>query len=132
MQATDYNEDYDFDLELTPDLPAAHIAYQRDGREVVTHGAPGIGAETLADAVGAVDSQEVEEDYTPPPSEEDIAAAARAKRDALLVESDWTQLADSPLSAGVREAWTVYRQALRDISDQSGFPQEISWPVAPS
>ena len=65
-------------------------------------------------------------------SAEELAAAAREKREALLVESDWTQLADSPLSSEARTAWAAYRQALRDISDQSGFPQEISWPVAPS
>jgi hypothetical protein len=67
----------------------------------------------------------------PPLTAEELAAAARAKRDALLAASDWTQLPDSPLAGEVRTAWATYRQALRDISDQQGFPQEIDWPETP-
>lgn len=52
----------------------------------------------------------------------------RAKRDKLLLASDWTQLPDVPLST--REAWTTYRQALRDITTQTD-PFNIVWPVAP-
>jgi hypothetical protein len=64
-------------------------------------------------------------------SPEDLAATARSKRDALLAASDWTQLPDSPLSADARAAWATYRQALRDITDQKGFPGVIEWPEAP-
>jgi hypothetical protein len=63
-----------------------------------------------------------------PPAAEELAAAARARRDALLAASDWTQLQDSPLSDAARAAWATYRQALRDITDQPGFPQESAWP----
>ncbi len=60
---------------------------------------------------------------------EAIAAEARAKRDALLAESDWSQLPD--VKEELREAYVGYRQALRDIPDQAGFPHEIEWPVKP-
>ena len=62
-------------------------------------------------------------------AEEAAANAARVKRNALLIESDWTQLPDAPVDA---VAWATYRQDLRDISDQSGFPADVVWPVPPS
>jgi hypothetical protein len=66
---------------------------------------------------------------------EEIAALAptadqvRYQRNALLAACDWTQLADAPVDD---LAWAVYRQALRDIPDQAGFPASVEWPVAPS
>jgi hypothetical protein len=53
---------------------------------------------------------------------------ARAKRSALLAASDWTQVIDAPVD---QATWAVYRQALRDITAQAGFPETINWPVAP-
>lgn len=64
-----------------------------------------------------------------PPSQEEIAAQIRMARNALLAESDWTQLPDVPQA--IKDAWATYRQALRDITAQSGFPYTIEWPVAP-
>jgi hypothetical protein len=46
----------------------------------------------------------------------------------LLTQSDWTQLADAPVD---KAAWAVYRQALRDITLQAGFPFTVDFPVAP-
>ena len=54
---------------------------------------------------------------------------ARHKRDTLLQSSDWTQVPDAPVD---QAAWQVYRQALRDITEQEGFPLDITWPVPPS
>jgi len=45
-----------------------------------------------------------------------------------LAQSDWTQVADAPVDATV---WATYRQALRDITDQAGFPNDINWPTQP-
>jgi hypothetical protein len=53
---------------------------------------------------------------------------ARKKRDGLLADSDWTQVADAPVD---QAAWATYRQALRDIPEQSGFPNEVNWPTEP-
>lgn len=51
----------------------------------------------------------------------------RSDRNTRLAACDWTQLPDAPVDA---EAWAIYRQALRDITDQSN-PFEIVWPAAP-
>lgn len=59
------------------------------------------------------------------------AEQARSKRDKLLEETDWTQTLDAPISTESREAFRVYRQALRDITEQLGFPDVIDWPVKP-
>lgn len=55
--------------------------------------------------------------------------AVRRERDVRLKQSDWTQLPDVPLAT--KEAWAAYRQALRDITSQPGFPTNIEWPVEP-
>ena len=62
------------------------------------------------------------------PTSEQLAADARAKRNTLLAASDWTQVADAPVDQAV---WATYRQALRDITSQAGFPTTIDWPVEP-
>lgn len=59
---------------------------------------------------------------------EKLADVARSKRNRLLKFSDWTQVPDSPVD---QQAWAAYRQALRDITLQAGFPESIDWPVAP-
>ena len=56
------------------------------------------------------------------------AKNVRATRDAKLAECDWTQLSDAPVDKAV---WATYRQALRDVTAQSGFPWDINWPDAP-
>ncbi|MFN9113017.1 MAG: tail fiber assembly protein [Bacteroidota bacterium] len=61
--------------------------------------------------------------------DESQAASVRAERDRLLVQSDWTQGKDIP--DNVSGPWAVYRQSLRDITAQSGFPWTVEWPVAP-
>jgi hypothetical protein len=54
--------------------------------------------------------------------------AAREARNAKLVESDWTQVSDAPVN---KTLWATYRQALRDVTKQSGFPWTINWPTQP-
>lgn len=54
---------------------------------------------------------------------------ARAQRDTLLSQCDWTMMPDAPVEN--REAWRAYRAALRDIPTQPGFPLDIEWPTAP-
>lgn len=53
----------------------------------------------------------------------------RHRRNQLLMECDWTQVADAPVD---REAWAQYRQQLRDIPNQAGFPYQVAWPFAPN
>jgi hypothetical protein len=54
------------------------------------------------------------------------AEAVRQDRNARLAASDWTQLADAPVDD---LAWATYRQALRDVPNQAGFPWNVVWPV---
>jgi len=56
------------------------------------------------------------------------AEAMRKQRNEKLDESDWTQVADAPVD---KAAWATYRQALRDVTGQAGFPWTITWPDAP-
>ena len=52
----------------------------------------------------------------------------REERDALLAACDWRASSDVTLST----AWRTYRQALRDVPAQAGFPTDVTWPVEPS
>lgn len=61
-----------------------------------------------------------------------LAREIRLRRNALLRESDWTQAADSPMTAGQKLGWITYRQALRNVSAQATFPQSVIWPTPPA
>lgn len=56
------------------------------------------------------------------------ATAVRATRNQKLKDSDWTQVVDAPVD---KTAWAAYRQALREITSQPGFPWQITWPIEP-
>jgi hypothetical protein len=56
------------------------------------------------------------------------AVIIRQERSTKLKECDWTQLADSPVN---KETWATYRQSLRDVPSQEGFPWTITWPTQP-
>lgn len=60
--------------------------------------------------------------------DEEQARNVRNDRNGRLSQSDWTQLADSPVD---KDAWAVYRQALRDLPIQTGFPWAVDWPAQP-
>lgn len=56
------------------------------------------------------------------------AADVRSERNDRLAECDWTVLPDAPVDS---TAWTQYRQELRDVTAQSGFPWAVTWPEQP-
>jgi hypothetical protein len=56
---------------------------------------------------------------------EQKSAEIRADRNQRLADCDWTQLPDSPAD---HEAWATYRQGLRDVTAQAGFPWKVVWP----
>ena len=60
------------------------------------------------------------------------AEEVRAERDRLLAATDWTQVLDAPISAESRAEMRVYRQALRNVPQQPGFPAAVEWPVMPT
>lgn len=75
---------------------------------------------------------EAEKNYVDPDPEitlEDKAKLARLDRDELLKACDWTQLPD--IDESIQLLWRPYRQALRDITLQQNFPQDIIWPEKP-
>lgn len=55
-------------------------------------------------------------------------ARIRSIRDSKLSSSDWTQVADAPVD---QAAWATYRQGLRDVPQQAGFPFNVTWPQEP-
>lgn len=67
----------------------------------------------------------------PAPTEEELVAQARAKRDAMLQDTDKYLLVDFPISAQDLAKVKTYRQELRDITKQEGFPSNITWPKNP-
>ena len=62
----------------------------------------------------------------PEPAPKDVLV--RSERDMLLAACDWTQVSDAPVD---RTAWAAYRQALRDVPAQAGFPDDVTWPTKP-
>jgi hypothetical protein len=67
-----------------------------------------------------------------PPPDGDRMAYLRHVRDLLMGLTDWTQAADSPLTAEQRAAWATYRQSLRDLPSVYTGEGPIPWPVAPA
>lgn len=62
---------------------------------------------------------------------EEKKVLVRNDRTQRLTACDWTQLADAPLTSTQKTAWANYRQALRDVPEQAGFPAAVTWPEAP-
>jgi hypothetical protein len=80
-----------------------------------------------------IGSYQISEDdsLAPPPfvDEAKLAEEIRAERNKKLVESDWSQVVDTPQA--IKDKWAPYRQQLRDITAQAGFPQSVNWPTIP-
>lgn len=62
----------------------------------------------------------------------EVISSVRLQRDALLSETDKFMTIDCPISDEDRNALRVYRQALRDVPQQEGFPDNVVWPEKPS
>jgi hypothetical protein len=60
--------------------------------------------------------------------DDEQASRVRRERNEKLAACDWTQAADSPVD---KAAWATYRQSLRDVTTQSGFPWQVQWPQVP-
>lgn len=73
----------------------------------------------------------IEPPTAPEPTQEEKEQAVRNERNLRLTYTDWTQLSDAPLTAEMKAAYAVYRQSLRDVPAQAGFPDAIEWPEEP-
>jgi hypothetical protein len=99
-----------FNAELIPDFHPLQIGFKRvDGLWYDLNGAP----------VPRFDPLSIKADLY------------KQGRLELLAKSDWTQLPDSPLSPELKQAWADYRQALRDVPQQPGWPETINIPLEP-
>lgn len=68
----------------------------------------------------------------PAPTLDELASQVRAERDMKIAETDYLAMPDYPLSDEDKAAVMAYRQALRDVPAQDGFPREVVWPEAPT
>ena len=57
--------------------------------------------------------------------------SVRADRDSRLKDTDWVVIKHLERNENIPGVWEVYRQALRDVPSQAGFPWEVTWPVKP-
>lgn len=71
----------------------------------------------------------IEPTPVPEPTQEGKEQAVRNERNLRLAYTDWTQLPDAPLTAEQKAAYAEYRQALRDVPAQDGFPENVDWPM---
>jgi hypothetical protein len=84
------------------------------------------GAWVLTKTVVALTTEEVQD-------HNDVEAAlARAQRNTLLAESDWVSIKAFDAGSVLDAEWSVYRQGLRDIPSQEGFPTNVIWPQKPN
>ncbi len=58
-------------------------------------------------------------------------ASVRRERNRRLAESDWTQMADTPLRGAGKVAWATYRAALRDLPQTQFDAKTVAWPHPP-
>lgn len=77
------------------------------------------------------DRGEINPDFDEDADADSLAASKRSERDALLDETDKYMTTDYPITEETKEALREYRQALRDITEQEGFPNNIIWPTMP-
>jgi len=63
---------------------------------------------------------------------EEAAIHVRSRRDVLLRASDWVVIKAYELGESAPTEWATYRQALRDITAQEGFPYQVTWPTKPT
>jgi hypothetical protein len=71
------------------------------------------------------------DDETKAAKDAEAAKAVRATRDGKLAECDWVVIKNLELNQNIPGVWEVYRQGLRDLPAQAGFPHDITWPEKP-
>ena len=125
---------------LAAPAPEASGEYKSVGRNGVVQDANGnwvfawVERDMFADYVDedgvTVTKTEQEQAYTATKDAES-ALAARNTRDGLIASCDWMAIKAFEGGTTVGTDWAAYRQALRDVTDQEGFPNEIVWPTQP-
>lgn len=67
----------------------------------------------------------------PEPTDEELSTQARTERDRKIAKTDYYMMSDYPSNPQNLEELKVYRQALRDVPKQEGFPMDVRWPDVP-
>ena len=67
----------------------------------------------------------------PEPTDEELSTQARTERDRKIAKTDYYMMSDYPSNPQNLEELKVYRQALRDVPKQEGFPRDVRWPGVP-
>lgn len=89
-----------------------------------------LGENWIASDQGNIGDQYLDGEFIKPAIDQTlISGMVRHDRNLRLASSDWTQLTDAPVD---RAAWAAYRQALRDLPQQTGFPENVQWPIEPT
>ena len=86
----------------------------------------GVVVDMTADEISEFNAQQAE---WAAGADDRAAAEVRKERNSKLNITDWTQMPD--YNGGDKSAWATYRQSLRDVPAQSGFPNDITWPTEP-
>ena len=110
--------------EISTEIPftASATDIELHGRELFTR--------ALAGDFGDIE-EPVLQSQPRPVSAEELERNVRQERAILLQTSDKYTLTDFPITDEKRVEWLEYRRQLRDLTDQPGFPESISWPVQP-
>ena len=130
----------DIDPVLAAPAPAASGEYKSVNRNGVTQDANGnwveayVERDMFADYVDedgvTVTKASQEEAYTATKDAE-AATAARATRDSLIASCDWMAIKAFEGGTTVSTEWATYRQALRDVTEKTEFPHNVTWPTQP-
>lgn len=125
-----------FPSNLTSALPEGYVRVQpasqptEDELKVVTEGTPALVDGVWTQVWVQSDKYTAEELVAYHAKKEtDKQQEVRDVRNSLLAKSDWTQGKDIP--DNISSVWATYRQALRDVPSQAGFPLDIQWPTQP-
>ena len=112
---------------LTPVVMQDNPAYVEKTQKIVADEQP-----VMVDGVWTIRRLVV--DKTPEEIQQwvdDLAASVRAERDRILAASDWRVIRAVETGTTLDPGWAAYRQALRDITAQAGFPEDVTWPTEP-
>ena len=105
--------------------------YKDENSQVYAFEADGSQDAFIPSGMAPISEAEADALRYPEPSLEEKASVIRQQRDALLSATDYMMMPDYPISDTDRDALRAYRQALRDIPEQPGFPDEVAWPEKP-
>lgn len=111
-----------YDSDIHSELPADAIEITTDEYQSLLNGQSN-GKIISADS----DGKPVLTDPSEPTTDQ-LALSVRAKRDQLIAETDYLVMPDYPITAEKLASIKEYRQQLRDVTKQSGFPTQIDWP----